>query len=86
MYVDTFHGILLRWHKLDISMGPEAILDLIRVFERQIKEGDGDIIKLKRDRNSLLNISTRNPRTHSPGTSFGWDVSKGYKWALTAPS
>ena len=42
-------------------MGPEANIDLIRVLEKQIEEGNGDIIKLKRDRNSLLNISTRVP-------------------------
>ena len=42
-------------------MGPEANIDLIRVLEKQIEEGNGDIIKLKRDRNSLLNISIRIP-------------------------
>ena len=42
-------------------MGPEANIDLIRALEKQIEEGDGDIIKLKRDRNSLLRISTRVP-------------------------
>jgi len=43
------------------SMGPEANIDLIRALEKQIVEGNGDIIKLKRDRNSLLNISAHVP-------------------------
>jgi len=42
-------------------MGPEANIDLIRTLEKQIGEGNGDLIQLKRDRNSLLNISTRVP-------------------------
>ena len=42
-------------------MGPEANIDAIRALEKQIEEGKGDIINLKRDRNSLLNISTRVP-------------------------
>jgi len=60
MYVGTFHGILTTLTEGD-SMGPEANIDLIRALEKQIEEGDGDMIKLKRDRNSLLNISTRAP-------------------------
>ena len=43
------------------SMGREINIDLIRALEEQIEEGKGDIIKLKRVRNSLLNISTRVP-------------------------
>ena len=42
-------------------MDRETNIDLIRALDKQIEEGDGDIIKLKRDRNSLLNISTRIP-------------------------
>ena len=42
-------------------MGLETNAELIRVLEKQIEEGSGDIIKLKRARNSLLNISTRVP-------------------------
>jgi hypothetical protein len=42
-------------------MGRETNIELIRVLEKQIDEGRGDIIKLKRTRNSLLNISIRAP-------------------------
>jgi len=42
-------------------MGRETNIHLIQALEKRIKEGKGDIIKLKRDRNSLLNISTRLP-------------------------
>ena len=42
-------------------MGLETNAELIRVLEKQIEEGSGDIIKLKRTRNSLLNISARVP-------------------------
>jgi len=42
-------------------MGPEANIDMIRDLEEQIKRGKGDIIKLKRNRNSLLNVSTGVP-------------------------
>ena len=38
-------------------MGREANIDLISVLERRIEEGNGDVVTLKRDRNSLLNIS-----------------------------
>jgi len=37
-------------------MGPETNFALIRALEKQIEEGNGDIIRLKRDRNLLLNI------------------------------
>lgn len=43
------------------SMGREANIESIRALEEQIEEGKGDIIKLKRTRNSLLNISVRIP-------------------------
>jgi len=42
-------------------MGRETNIRLIQALEERIEEGKGDIIKLKRDRNSLLNISTRVP-------------------------
>ena len=42
-------------------MGREANIDLIQALEKQIEKGGGDVIKLKRDRNLLLNISTRVP-------------------------
>ena len=41
-------------------MDRETNIDLIRALDKQIEEGDGDIIKLKRNRNSL-NISMRIP-------------------------
>ena len=46
---------------MDISLGPEANIDLIRALEKRTGVGDADVIKLKRDLNSLLNISTRVP-------------------------
>jgi hypothetical protein len=42
-------------------MGREINIESIRALEKQIEEGRGDTIKLKRARNSLLNISTRIP-------------------------
>jgi len=42
-------------------MGREANIHSIQALEKQIEEGKGDIIKLKRARNSLLNISMRAP-------------------------
>jgi len=42
-------------------MGHEINIDSIRDLERQIEQGTGDIIQLKRARNSLLNISVRVP-------------------------
>ena len=43
------------------SMGPEINIELIKNLEKQIREGTGDVIKLKRTRNSLLNVSVRVP-------------------------
>jgi len=54
-------------------MGPEANIDLIRALEKQIEEGVGDIIKLKRERNSLLNISTCVP-PEILGHIFTWNL------------
>ena len=42
-------------------MGHEVNIDPISALEKQIAEGKGDTIELKRARNSLLNISTRVP-------------------------
>jgi len=54
-------------------MGHEINTDRIRDLERQIEEGAGDIIKLKRVRNSLLNISTVVP-PEILGSIFRWNV------------
>jgi hypothetical protein len=42
-------------------MGREINEDRIRELEKKIEEGTGDMIQLKRARNSLLNVSTRVP-------------------------
>ena len=47
--------------KTDISMGREVNIDLIQALEKEIEEGKEDVFKLRRTRNSLLNISTRVP-------------------------
>ena len=54
-------------------MGPEANIDAIRVLEEQIREGEGDMIKLKRARNSLLSVSTRVP-PEILGHIFAWNL------------
>jgi len=54
-------------------MGLEANLNSIRALEGRIESGDGDVIKLKRVRNSLLNISTRVP-PEILGHIFIWSV------------
>jgi len=55
------------------SMGREINIDSIRALEKQIKGGEGDMIKLKRARNSLLNISTRVP-PEILGYIFSWNL------------
>jgi len=57
-------------------MGREINIDRIRDLEKQIEEGAGDIIKLKRVRNSLLNISTIVP-PEILGSIFRWKVTLG---------
>ena len=52
-------------------MGQETNAELIRALERKIEKGNGDIIGLKRTRNSLLNISTRVP-PEILGDIFSW--------------
>ena len=54
-------------------MGPEINIDSILALETQIEEGAGDIIHLKRVRNSLLNISTHVP-PEILGSVFRWNV------------
>jgi len=72
-------------------MGPEANIDSICALEKQIEEGTGDIIRLKRARNSLLNISTRVPpeilglifrRNVIPDDDFGGLRKKSYNFLL----
>ena len=58
---------------MDTSPGREANIEAIRALEKQIQEGKGDIIKLKRTRNSLLNISTRVP-PEILGYIFVWSL------------
>jgi hypothetical protein len=55
------------------SMGPEINTDSICDLERRIEEGAGDVIQLRRTRNSLLNISTRVP-PEILGSVFRWNV------------
>jgi len=55
------------------SMGPEINVDSILALEKQIEEGLGDIIQLKRARNSLLNISTLIP-PELLGQVFRWNI------------
>ena len=54
-------------------MGPEVNIESILALEKRIEEGTGDIIQLKRARNSLLNISTRVP-PEILGHIFCWNV------------
>jgi len=60
-------------------MGLEMNVHLIQALEEQIEEGKGDIIKLKRDRNSLLNISTRIP-PEILGYIFVWILAREHAW------
>ena len=66
-------------------MDREANIDLIRALEKQIEEGKGDIIKLKRARNSLLNISTRVP-PEILGQVFAWCLARGVDDSPHSPS
>jgi len=54
-------------------MGRETNVHSIRALEEQIEDGKGDIIKLKRDRNSLLNITMRVP-PEILGSIFAWSL------------
>ena len=55
------------------SMGREINIHAIRELEKQIEEATGNVIQLKRARNSLLNISTRVP-PEILGSVFRWNV------------
>ena len=54
-------------------MGPEINIDAILALEKQLEQGLGDVIQLKRARNSLLNISVRVP-PEVLGQVFRWNV------------
>jgi len=54
-------------------MSHEADIHSIRALERQIEEGRGDIIQLKRARNSLLKISICTP-PEILGRIFAWSI------------
>ena len=54
-------------------MSREINIHSIRDLEKRIKEGTGDLIQLKRTRNSLLNISTRVP-PEILGDVFRWNA------------
>ena len=54
-------------------MGPEVNTHSIKALEKQIEKGTGDTIKLKRARNSLLNISARVP-PEILGYIFVWSL------------
>ena len=56
-------------------MDHEANINSIRALDKQIAEGEGDIIRLKRARNSLLNISTRVP-PEILGHIFVWSLAR----------
>jgi len=63
----------------------ETNIHSIRALEKQIEEGNGDIIKLKRARNSLLNISTRMP-PEILGYIFVWSLVREVTYSLHSPS
>jgi len=66
-------------------MGHEANITLIRALEKQIEEDKVDLIKLKRARNSLLNISTRVP-PEILGYVFVWSIFRESGLSLESPS
>jgi len=65
-------------------MGREVNIDSIRALEKQIEEGEGDIIKLKRTRNSL-NISIRVP-PEILGYIFIWSLGREEDHSLSTDS
>ena len=65
-------------------MGPEVNIDPILALEKQIEEGQGDVIQLKRARNSLLNISTLVP-PELLGQVFRWNVIPDYDFGDLGP-
>jgi len=54
-------------------MGPEVNIDSIRMSEKQIEQGPGNVMQPKRAQNHLLNISTRVP-PQTLGPIFSWSV------------
>ena len=66
-------------------MDHEANIESIRTLEKQIGEGKGDIIKLKRARNSLLNISTCVP-PEILGQVFAWSLAREADRSLRSPT
>ena len=60
-------------------------MNSIRALEMQIQEGKGDVIKLKRFRNSLLNISARLP-PEILGDIFAWCLVREIDRSLDSPS
>lgn len=62
-------------------MGQEKNIESIRALEKQIRDGNGDIIKLKRARNSLLNISLRTP-PEILGYIFAWTLARDEEYSV----
>ena len=58
-------------------MGPEVNIDSVLALEKQIEAGLGDVIQLKRARNSLLNISALVP-SELLGQIFRWNAIPDY--------
>ena len=56
-------------------MSRETNIELIGLLERRIEEGKGDVIKLKRARNSLLKIACVPPEIL--GEIFSWTLVRG---------
>ena len=67
--IPSFSQLLTR---LENSMDREINVESIRALEEQIKEHEGAIIKLKRARNSLLNVSVLPPEVL--GNIFRWNI------------
>jgi len=66
-------------------MDREVYIDSIRALEKQIEEGNGDTIELKRTRNSLLNVSTRVP-PEILGHIFVWSLGRKEDYSLSTES
>jgi hypothetical protein len=60
-------------------MDREINLDSIRALEKQIQEHEKALIKLKRARNSLLNVSTLFP-PEVLGSIFQWNATPVGNW------
>ena len=75
MRVDSFRSISRHRHKMDASTIREPNIHSIRALDKQIEEGRGDMVKLRRTRNSLLNISTCVP-PEILGEIFVWSLAR----------